>query len=149
MTDSYENEVKRYKKKYTNARCVLNSYHIKKGLEVSGYCISDLPDLLSSNSDKLKTTVEKIARQHPDGVGNISSVLYSGIICELLDLCEIEYVIHVGFVLPTKVNDLSKYNCPIVNYMYVVSENGVKYHYFNGVINDSTFTYIRDDIVEV
>lgn len=147
--DKYESEVARYKKKYTKFRCEVSMYLIKSGLNYFGYTLNDLPKLLSESNNELKQVVEHIGRSIPDGVGNTSSVLYTSVIGELLDLCEIEYEVHVGFVLPVKVADVSKYNYSLVNYMYIISSNGVSYHYFNGKINGDDFTFIKDDIVEV
>ena len=147
--DRYEREVIRYKKKYTMFRREVSLHLIKSGLGYYGYTLNDLPKLLSTNSEELKKVVQHIGKSVPSGVGSTTSILYSSIIGELLDLCEIEYTTYVGFVLPIKVDDISNYNYSLVNYMYIVSSNNVSYHYFNGKINGDEFTFIKNDVVEV
>lgn len=147
--ERYEQEVKRYKLKYRQFRCDLSLRFIEKSLDEAGCSKDELQQLLNSNSVELKTLVERLARKHPNGRGILSSVLYSSIICELLDLCGIEYDIHICFTIPTKVESKDKYNYSLVNYMYIQGKNNVKYHYFNGVIDDSNFTYLTDVTVEI
>lgn len=148
--DQYEKDVIRYKKKYTRFRCDLTLSTIKKSLEKFGYSLNDLSSLISYNSNELVRVVESICKSLPSSAGSISSILYTSVIGELLDICEIGYNLHVGFVLPVRVNDLSKYsNYLVVDYMYIFGDNGISYHYFNGNTNSDSFTFIKDDIVEV
>ena len=146
----YEKEVIRYKKKYRLFRSEVSSYNIRMTLTRLGYSDWDsVKSLLSSNSDELKDLILNIAVSLPDGRGNISSIMYSSIVSELLYLADIDFELHVGFVLPVKISDISKYNdCYLVNYMYVKTDE-TSFHFMNGVLDDSSFTYIKDNLVEV
>lgn len=146
----YEKEVIRYKKKYRLFRSEVSTYNIRMALINLGYTDwNNVKSLLSSNSSELKDLILKIAVSLPDGRGNISSIMYSSVVSELLYLANIDFELHVGFVLPVKISDISKYdNCYLVNYMYVKT-NETSFHYLNGVLDDSSFTYIKDNLVEV
>lgn len=149
--ESYESDVIRYKKKYRLFRNGISTSVIKKALVELGYTDFDSVKsmLKTSNSKELSDLVIKIALLTPHGRGNISSIMYSSVVSELLDCCEIDFEIHVGFVLPVKVKDVSKYkDCYLVNYMYIKTDS-VAFHYLNGVLEDNNFTFIRDNLVEV
>lgn len=144
----YDKEVARYRIKYSNFRNEIRPSFISNALSSLGYTEKDLPNLLSSNSEKLAGLVEKIARMTGSARGNMNSIWYSGVISKLLDLCETGYDVHIGVVLPTKVNDTTKYNFSFVNYMYVTAESGVSYHCFNGILSDENFTYFSDEVYD-
>ena len=148
-SNQYEKDVIRYKKKYVSLRRELRHKIIDEILALSGYSNATLPNLLSNNSDELKEFVIAVCQRTRSARGNINSIWYSGVVSELLDICGIGYDIHIGFVLPVKVVDTSKYDCSLVNYMYIVGDNGVKYHCFNGILDDTNFTYFSDNVVEV
>lgn len=144
----YQKEVERYKNKFKKCKGDITDKHITKGLNENG--VNDLKNmLLEGNTESLKKLVFSIAKQLPYGVGKMTGVLYSSVIARLLEQSGISYTIHVGFILPVKVKDIGTYDYLVVNHMYLESKSGIKYHYFNGDLTDETFTYIKDDIVEV
>lgn len=146
---TYEKEVKRYKLKYRTFRCQITTGVVTKALKMEDITFQELNEIIKSNSETLTRLALRIISLLPNGRANISSISYASAISELLYQCDIDFSIHVGFVLPVKIKDTSKYNYSLVNYMYIQGNNGVSYHYFNGVTNDSNFTYMKDDIVEV
>ena len=147
MSDSrYAKECSRYRTKLSNFCNEIRPSFISSALSSLGYTEKDLPNLLSSNSEKLSELVEKIARMTGSAKGNMNSIWYSGVILRLLDLCEINCAVHICVALPTKVNDTNNYNFSFVNYMYVSTETEVSYHYFNGILSDENFTYFSDEV---
>lgn len=148
--ERYNKDVIRYKTKYTRFRIDLKPHHIRKGLSKFGYLYENLRGLLIENSSNLTRVIEQIVSQTPLGIGRTSTVFYMGVVSELLDMIGIQYDIHVGFVLPVKVSNPDEYKgVDLVNYMYIVSQDGVAYHYFNGITDSTDFTFIKDNIVEV
>lgn len=148
--EALNNSVIHYKKKYTMLRCSVSESHITRAMRDLSCDKKDLLSLVEGNSEGLKNFIKRVARYNEFGVGPLTNILYMSILSEVLFYVDIDFDIHFGFVLPTIVKDTKKYeDAKLVNYIYLEGFNGCKYHYFNGLIDGSKFTYLIDMVLEV
>lgn len=150
VSKALNDSIIRYKKKYSLYRCSVSINDILYVQKTLGYSDEDVFRILEDNGSELKSFIESICRQNTYGVGKITSILYMSVLSEILYLFGIDFDIHTSFVLSTPIKDtLSDNDIKTVNYIYLQTKRGIKYHYFNGIYNDSTFNYLFDIVVEV